>query len=210
MRSDYGVIFKARQKLGVQGVFSVHKACNKENMGSALAHKMQKGCAVKNERCAVKNTLKSREKGLHGVGCTESTPCTPKKKQFQEKIKHLLVNPTEEEMQSLYELYEERAAIIEYDGGYCKEVVEKLALEEIRRLCIAKTKGIDDEGLVATGMDDKDGTAIKVKVNDDITRIEENTEKYPPYLKEKTIVKGIDLELPKIKNFFNKSIRLHQ
>ena len=109
-----------------------------------------------------------------------------------------------EELQTLYEIYEERAAIIEYDGGYCRDMAEKHAMEQSRRLCVAKTEGIDNKGFIPTGMTDKDGLPMKVEASYDITRIEENTGDTPPYLKEQVLVKGIDLESQQIKDFLKK------
>ena len=157
---------------------------------------------TKEEKC---NKHKGAKTGVQEGVVTFVTSVTSKKSKFLEKVKSLLANPTEEELQFLYELYEERAAIIEYDGEYCREMAEKHAMEQIRRLCVAKTEGIDDKGFISTGMTDKDGLPIKVEASYDITKIEENTGKTPPYLKESVLAKGIDLEFQQIKDFLKKS-----
>ena len=120
---------------------------------------------------------------------------------YLKNIKSLLANPTEEELQFLHELYEERVVIIEYDGGLSKREAQEYALEEIERLCEAKTKGIDEKGFTPDGFEVSRDTTIYI-VN--------NTSKKPPYWIPDRVLKGIDLKSPQIKGFLEKSNRVYE
>ena len=85
-------------------------------------------------------------------------------------------------LKQLYELYEERAGIIEYDGGYCEEVAEKLALQEVLALINSNNT------FISTGI---------------VLSYKDNPKKPPPYCVPNKILKGIDIESPKVKKIIN-------
>ena len=88
-------------------------------------------------------------------------------------------------LKRLYDLYEERAGIIEYDGEYAREVAEKLALQDVIKLYEA---AINNSSLPDTSI---------------VLSYKENTEKPPPYWTPKKILKGISIESPKVKKILN-------
>lgn len=99
------------------------------------------------------------------------------KRNKQELLK-LLTNIPVKTLKSLHELYEERAGIIEYDGGYAKEVAEKLALQDV----IGLLNGI---------------------TNNIVLSYKESTKNPPPYWIPNKILKGIDIESSKAKTILN-------
>lgn len=103
----------------------------------------------------------------------------------------LLTSISVGQLQTLHELYEERAAIIEYEGEYCKEVAEKLAMQDIRALVEIALNGIKG------GVNVSNGIVLSYK---------ENTGKQPPYWIPSKVLKGLDLELPKIKQLLKEVI----
>jgi pentose-5-phosphate-3-epimerase len=52
-----------------------------------------------------------------------------------------------EEAQKWLDEYEERAAIIQFDGGYSREAAEQFAFEDVMDAIIA-AKNLTDEGLI--------------------------------------------------------------
>ena len=70
-------------------------------------------------------------------------------KSNKQELMKFITSVSSEQIQSLYDSFEERAAIIEHDGGYCKELAEKMALEQIRMLCVTREKQILKEAVNA-------------------------------------------------------------
>ena len=107
---------------------------------------------------------------------------------FLKNLREKDITLSEESMHFLYELYEERAAIIEHDGSYSREVAQKLALEEIRRLALAKAHGMHGN------------TIAGLEVSSDIV-LSYKDGKIPGAIEADEVIKGIPLNRPDINAF---------
>jgi len=58
-----------------------------------------------------------------------------------------IISDTDPEAQKWLDMYEERAAIIQHDGGYSKTAAEQFAFEEVMDALIAE-KNLTDEDLI--------------------------------------------------------------
>ena len=83
--------------------------------------------------------------GTKKGGLSDSVSSAPsvssKNSNILEKIKLLLPSLSKEEINYYYELFEERAAILEYDADYRRGRAEECAMNEIVGLCEARRQG---------------------------------------------------------------------
>ncbi len=88
------------------------------------------------------DTPRNREgyqpKALQNKGCTPDTPDTPRKSKAETKPEGRVFSKAEQQArrEDLEELFHERAAIAEYDGGMSREEAEELAVRTVWRWAI--------------------------------------------------------------------------